>query len=285
MAQIGTIKLQTQNNGTVSVPVFNTGDSGSDVYEFVRVQTASGTGFIPVVDPASASYPYLRVQSQNQGVVAVHNEATLVDPDLYEQWDISQQSESDGSTIDPLVGQENGRDLSAVNTPTMNTGAFNNNDAAVLQGDTEADRWQSASISFGPPYTIYSVVRLDDTTEARTIMRSSSASIVFDWYLGNWRIGNSSDAIQGSNDETQNLIVAQIDSNGDAILREGGTETASGNIGTESVSDLGVGHRYGDTTSSTSPWDGLHMEHRIYTTAHSTSEIQSIESELTNKWL
>jgi len=77
MAQIGTIRLQTQNNGTVDVPVFDTGDSGSSVYEFVRVQTAGGTGFIPVVDPADANFPYLRVQSQNQGVVAVHNEATL----------------------------------------------------------------------------------------------------------------------------------------------------------------------------------------------------------------
>lgn len=77
MAQIGTIKLQTQNSGTVDVPVFNTGDSGSNVFEFLRVQTASGTGFIPLVDTAEATFPYLRVQSQNNGVVAVHNVATL----------------------------------------------------------------------------------------------------------------------------------------------------------------------------------------------------------------
>jgi len=73
MAQIGTIRLQTQNNGTVDVPVFDTGDSGSSVYEFVRVQTAGGTGFIP----ADASYPYLRVQTQNNGIVAVNDTATL----------------------------------------------------------------------------------------------------------------------------------------------------------------------------------------------------------------
>lgn len=28
MAQIGTIRLETQNSGTVSVPVFDVGDSG-----------------------------------------------------------------------------------------------------------------------------------------------------------------------------------------------------------------------------------------------------------------
>lgn len=78
MAQIGTVGVQTQNNGTVSVPVFDTADAGSDVYTMWRVQTASGIGFIPLVDPASASYNYLRVQTENQGVVAVHNEASLL---------------------------------------------------------------------------------------------------------------------------------------------------------------------------------------------------------------
>lgn len=100
MAQIGTIRLQTQNNGTVSVPVFDTGDSGSSVYEFVRVQTAGGTGFIPLVDPADASFPYLRVQSQNQGVVAVHNESSLLNTitvDGFEDNDISEYSTYNGS--------------------------------------------------------------------------------------------------------------------------------------------------------------------------------------------
>jgi len=77
MAQIGTVKIQTQNNGVVSVPVFDTGDSGSSVYEFVRVQTDAGTGFIPFVDPADASFPYLRVQSENNGIVAANDSASL----------------------------------------------------------------------------------------------------------------------------------------------------------------------------------------------------------------
>ena len=75
MTQIGTVKLQTQNSGVVDVPVFETGDSASGVFEFVRVETASGTGFIPVTDPADATYPYLRVQSQNNGIVAVTDTA------------------------------------------------------------------------------------------------------------------------------------------------------------------------------------------------------------------
>lgn len=71
MAQIGTVRLETQNSGVVDVPVFEPGDSASGIYEFVRVETASGPGFIPVTDPVDATYPYLRVQSQNNGIVAV----------------------------------------------------------------------------------------------------------------------------------------------------------------------------------------------------------------------
>lgn len=90
MAQIGTIKLQTQNSGVVDVPVFDTGDSGSSIYEFVRVETASGTGFIPVTDPADATYPFLRVQSQNQGVVAVTDTASVIPDKLgFESGDFS----------------------------------------------------------------------------------------------------------------------------------------------------------------------------------------------------
>jgi hypothetical protein len=82
MGQIGTVKLQTENSGVVDVPVFNTGDSGANVYEFLRVQTDSGTGFVPLAAPNNATHDYLRVQSQNHGVVAVHDAASLVSGSL-----------------------------------------------------------------------------------------------------------------------------------------------------------------------------------------------------------
>lgn len=79
MAQIGTVEIDTQNNGTVQVPVFDTGDSGSDVYEMVRIQTGSGIGFIPVISDINASsYPYIRIQTENYGICALHNETSLI---------------------------------------------------------------------------------------------------------------------------------------------------------------------------------------------------------------
>lgn len=74
MAQIGTIRLQTQNSGIVDIPVFDPADVSTDA---LRVQTATGVGAIPIVDPASATYNFLRIQTAS-GVLAVHDAATLV---------------------------------------------------------------------------------------------------------------------------------------------------------------------------------------------------------------
>jgi len=100
MAQIGTIKLQTQNSGVVDVPVFDTGDSGSGIYEFVRVETESGTGFIPVTDPADATYPFLRVQSQNQGVVAVTDTASAIPDSGVARWTFDDADTESGTALD-----------------------------------------------------------------------------------------------------------------------------------------------------------------------------------------
>jgi len=78
MAQIGSINLQTESSGVVTLPVFELGDSGGNVYEFVRVQTDTGVGFIPFTNINDAAYPYVRVRSENNGILAVHDSATTV---------------------------------------------------------------------------------------------------------------------------------------------------------------------------------------------------------------
>jgi len=42
-----------------------------------RVETANGVGAIPFVDPSSASASYIRIKTQNYGVLAAHNQASL----------------------------------------------------------------------------------------------------------------------------------------------------------------------------------------------------------------
>jgi hypothetical protein len=98
MAQIGIVKIQTQNSGVVNVPVFEEGDAGNGVYEMVRVQTESGTGFIPVVDKKDSSFPYLRVQTQSHGTLAVHNSSSLSNTKLIDNFEDGNLSEYGGST-------------------------------------------------------------------------------------------------------------------------------------------------------------------------------------------
>ena len=70
MSEIGKVQIQT-DTGEVSVPVFQPGDSGSDIYEFLRVQTDSGTGFVPLTEVSGADLPSVRVHTQSHGTLAV----------------------------------------------------------------------------------------------------------------------------------------------------------------------------------------------------------------------
>lgn len=47
----------------------------------IRVQTPNGVGAIPFVKPADASHNYLRIQTQNHGILAVHDSVGGVIPD------------------------------------------------------------------------------------------------------------------------------------------------------------------------------------------------------------
>lgn len=95
MTQIGTIKIKTQNHGKVSVPVYDTADAGSNVYNMVRVYMNQGVGFIPFVDTEDASYPFLCMQTQNHGVVAAHSEASLVPDKISYNFESGDNSEWD----------------------------------------------------------------------------------------------------------------------------------------------------------------------------------------------
>lgn len=44
----------------------------------LKVQTPSGVGYIPLVDPSSAAYPYLKIQTANHGILAVHDVASTI---------------------------------------------------------------------------------------------------------------------------------------------------------------------------------------------------------------
>lgn len=85
MAQIGSARVETAG-GAVTAPVFELGDSGSGIIEAWRVQTPSGVGFVPLIDPADATHPYHRIET-GSGVFALHDAASNIITDgLVHRW-------------------------------------------------------------------------------------------------------------------------------------------------------------------------------------------------------
>lgn len=103
MTQIGTIKIQT-GSGEKSIPVYETNDSSSGVYEYWRVSTDNGTGFVPLTSISEAAFPEIRIKTSN-GVMAVHNNQSSSTVKIFEdfegtpsdRWDVWQLSTSSTS--------------------------------------------------------------------------------------------------------------------------------------------------------------------------------------------
>lgn len=153
MAQIGTVKVQTAS-GPVELPVFETADAGSNVYDMVRVQTGTGVGFVPFVATGDAALPYLRVQTQNNGVLAAHNEATLA------------------SAMDATVTLNGGTAVAYVYEDTDNDGLAENSEIVQLSDGTNSYNLGSFELVAGNDYWITLQLDndvVDDTVEVSSI--------------------------------------------------------------------------------------------------------------------
>jgi len=193
-------------------------------------------------------------------------------------WDVSQQTESDGQTIDPLVDQSgNGNDATAVGAPTMDIDGFNGNQAAVLDGSN--DRWDVDSISWPQPFTVYTVIE-STNGGTETVMRDSNTSFVLDYFDGsNWRLYAGSE-VAGSSDTGVNILAGVVDG-ANSVLEEDDATTNTGDAGTGEPVDMGIGARYGGLSN---PFQGDIMEIRVYDQRHESSTRSSVFGELATKW-
>jgi hypothetical protein len=72
--KLGEIGVETED-GTIYLPVYQTGHSNNNIREFLRINTPDGKGFIPVTDTDNAAHPELRIYSENHGIQAFHDSA------------------------------------------------------------------------------------------------------------------------------------------------------------------------------------------------------------------
>lgn len=214
MAQIGTIKLQTQSNGVVTLPVFDTADAGSNVYDMVRVQTPSGVGFIPFVAPSDASRPYLRVQTQNQGVLAAHDKASM---------GVSTGFETPG---DWTVTSQNGN--ASINTSNPRSGSYsfesdpNNNDKdhiATYDAGLTNTKFAEADFYYYPGngnyYAVALVVREgsaggDALLAALTITSGSGKLKILEGQVGSYTVLTSTSVSQSINAGSWNSVYMAV---------------------------------------------------------------------------
>jgi len=241
MAQIGTIKLETQNSGVVDVPVFETGDSASGVYEFVRVETASGTGFIPVTDPADATYPYLRVQSQNNGIVAVTDTAGSDIPDsAIAQYDATNEPSTGGvSSIEDQIG-----DFDLSGSCTVISDGINGKQSYRFDG---TERMQHSLAMLDDESVIFfvaDILNVDQDGMFAGDSAGSSTLYFFNEADNNYEVRAGDPTATGSSVSSgEHLIELELQGGGDVVVRESGEVKLNDTTGTSIEDGLTIADR------------------------------------------
>ena len=206
---------------------------------------------------------------------------------LHAHYDLQQQTEEDEETIDPLVDQsDNGHDADAVGSPTMDVDGFNGHPAAQLD-DSNPDYWEIPSGSFetiSQPYTVYVVIALADPDNNQSILSYQSTDdeqFIMDWQAPGWRLNAESGIeISGSDDGTINQLTA-LANGSNSIIEEEGTETASGDAGSNALESISIGY---DAANDRRPIDGRFLELAIYDAAHDADTRQDWWNYADSRW-
>lgn len=130
--------------------MFKVGDSGASIYESLRVRTSSGTGFVPLIDPADATYDELRVHTSSHGTLAVHDSAASIQ--------VSTTSTTGGENVTLTVYEDSTGD-----------GTVDNEESFALSGGTENLSPGSLSLAAGNTLWYHLEAEDSDVTNAAEI--------------------------------------------------------------------------------------------------------------------
>lgn len=199
------------------------------------------------------------------------------------QYDASQETGlTDGETINKLTDRLNRDDLSGSAVFKTNQ----QNGLPVYDFDGTNHVFSKASSNFTnitQPFTIASVVpTIDTTSNTYWVSREASGDSLFrfgyDSTNSHYEI-RADTAIEGTNDAAPRLMIGIFDG-GDSELRENGTTTATGNVGSNFIESLSVGGINGSAQLN-----GQIAETVIYNDNISTTgDLSSEESRLSDKW-
>lgn len=229
---------------------------------------------------------YIRWDGEWVEVATAESDADgLPEEDLFAHYDLSDESDDDGDSISSLEDHSgNGRVAEAVGSPVFEQDALNNNEpGAVLDGDgdgfhVESDDWGTLE----QPYTVYAVVDLYEATDSHRVFDSEeNGRIIMDYSdTDGWRIFADDDHIEGTDDESINVVTGVYDGE-DSLLKEGGFQTASGDPGSGTLGDLPIGFYEG---AEDNWWDGAISEIVVYDARHDSETRDQVNDYLSDKW-
>ena len=248
-----------------------------DVYE---IRTGElGTDYLVPMQDGSTDF--------NEWYSLVDGQIILDIPDsgnLHAHYDITQQPENVGETIDPLIDHsDNGHDLSAVGSPELIDNGFTGGQTASLDGSNDA--WIISSsdwATLSQPYTAYTVVDLQDSGGDQKIYDAHDASerSILDWDE-EWRMWAGS--FLGSGDvDLDRRIIAGVFDGGDSVFRIDRSTDDTGNVDGDGLSELAIGRR--GVNTSEQYWDGEMVELLFYNAKHDSDMIDEVESYLNSKY-
>jgi len=252
--QTGVAEYRVANaDGSVdAAPVAQLGDStGDNVIDKVRAHvegggSPTGTGFVPHAT-SGASYGRRRLEHPSAGQVAMHNALTAsAIPDsvvaLYDARELS--GFSGGDSVSTWTAVE-GPDITGQGT-YRNSGIESQ---PSVEHDGVDDGFTASGSTISQPYTIYAVINPDfgdsESDYRAVVAEPSSTSSNLAWNGNNkyWEYFAGS-GLAGSSTAGRQILSVRVDGT-NSVIREDGTQTGSGDAGTNSLDLVAVGIRDG----------------------------------------
>jgi len=195
--------------------------------------------------------------------------------DLHARYDFS---EEDGSL--PVVDQTgNGYDLSLGGYSGISTD-INGVQAGNFNGTDDFVEYDGSFLDIRP-ISLFIVVDHEGGDSEFIFSGNANNFVVMGWETSSWyaRFGQT---VYGGADDTKQLIsLIDAGSGGTSELRENGSQTGSGDLGSENITTVGLGK---DIYNNGRFWDGQIGEVLLYNKQVSDSTRDEAEAYLADKW-
>jgi hypothetical protein len=183
---------------------------------------------------------------------------------------------NDADTVSTWPDEVAGNDASATGDPVYRASAINGYPAVELDG---TDDYFAASVgTYTQPYTIFTVLNPRTDDDNQVVVSAENDGGVVQYNGSNW-LNFSGTTLDGSTTFDRRLLTVVSDGT-NSVIREDGTETASGDAGTFDMQMLTIGRREGAGDLYSDAQIGLVETHD----GRPSNGLQTREQEIAGMW-